>query len=66
VIPDANFEFESRVTEAVLLGNISLRSGEMVRWDSGNMKITNAPAAQPLVFSDYRPEWKAFSASSVR
>ena len=66
VIPAANFEFESRVTEAVLLGNISLRSGEMVRWDSGNMKITNAPAAQPLVFSDYRPEWKAFSASSVR
>jgi len=42
VIPAANFEFESRVTEAVLLGNISLRSGEMVRWDSGNMKITNA------------------------
>jgi predicted dehydrogenase len=55
--PRANFEFESAVAEAILLGNIALREREKLRWDRENMRITNSSNAQELLRSSYRGDW---------
>jgi predicted dehydrogenase len=53
----ANFEFEGPVAEAVLLGNIALRTDGRLRWDTTNLKFTNSNAAQSLVSVEYRGNW---------
>jgi predicted dehydrogenase len=53
---DANFEFTSKVTEAVLLGNVAIRSGEKLNWDAAQMR-TGATAADALLHSPYREGW---------
>jgi len=53
----ANFEYESAVAEAVLLGNVALRAQEKLRWDTANLKVTNLPTAQALINPGYRGEW---------
>ncbi len=55
----ANFEFEATIAEALLLGNVALRTGEKLRWDSANLKVTNSTAAQALINHGYRGEWGA-------
>ena len=57
--PAANFEFEGPIAEALLLGNVALRTGEKLRWDSANLKVTNVDAALPLINPGYRGEWGA-------
>ncbi len=52
----ANFEFSSRVTEAILLGNVALRTGEKLAWDTGAMK-TSFAAADALLRTEYRDGW---------
>jgi hypothetical protein len=47
------------VAEAVLLGNIALRSDGRLRWDSANLKFTNSNAAQQLANAEYRGDWGA-------
>jgi predicted dehydrogenase len=54
---EANFEFEGPVAEALMLGNISLRTDSTIRWDSANFKITNSSEAQALLNFPYRGEW---------
>jgi predicted dehydrogenase len=53
----ANFEFESAITEAVLLGNVAVRTGEKLYWDSPNLKVSNSASAQQLVSFMYRQGW---------
>lgn len=53
----ANFVFSSKVTEALHLGNISLRTGERVGWDSSSMTLTGSDAAKAMVRPEYRPGW---------
>jgi hypothetical protein len=55
--PEANFEFEAGIVEALLLGNVALRMGEKLRWDSANLKVTNVASAEPLVKPGYRGDW---------
>jgi predicted dehydrogenase len=55
----ANFEFEGPVAEAVLLGNIALRTDGRLRWDSVTLKFTNSNGAQSLVSVQYRGDWGA-------
>lgn len=56
-VAEANFEFEGPVAEAVLLGNVALRTGEKLRWDSAGLKITNSNAGQALLNPGYRGSW---------
>ena len=37
--PRANFEFEQKVVEAVLLGSIAVRMGTRLEWDAANERI---------------------------
>ena len=52
--PSASFEFESTVVEALLLGNIAVRTGKKLEWSSADLKITNDAAAEKLVEDSYR------------
>ncbi len=52
--PMANFEYAAPFTEAMLLGNLALRSGEKLQWDSQSLRVTNSEAAQRLVSKEYR------------
>ncbi|HEV8485446.1 MAG TPA: Gfo/Idh/MocA family oxidoreductase [Blastocatellia bacterium] len=53
----ANFEFEGPITEALLLGNVALRSGKKLYWDSAEMKVVNFPEAQQYIRREYRQGW---------
>jgi hypothetical protein len=55
--PGANFEFAGPVTEAILLGNVALRTRERLVWDRANLKATNAPAARQYIQPEYRERW---------
>lgn len=54
----SSFDFAGPLTEAVLLGTVCIRSGGgRLIWDSANLKITNAPQANPLLHYEYRKGW---------
>ena len=53
----ADFEFESIVTEALLLGNVALRAGRKLYWDGPNLKVTNVPEANSYLHYEYRKGW---------
>jgi predicted dehydrogenase len=52
----SHFEYGGNLTEAVLLGNVSYRSGKSIAWDSKNFKTDSAEADQFLK-REYRPGW---------
>ncbi len=54
----SNFEYGARITELVLLGNVALRTGKRLDWDSANLKARNAPEADQFIKEYYRPGWE--------
>jgi predicted dehydrogenase len=55
--PGANFEYSSKLTEVVLLGNLAIRLGVPIEWDSRNLKVKGVPAADALIKRSYRAGW---------
>ncbi len=54
----SSFDFSGPLTEAVLLGSVCIRNGgEKLLWDSANLRITNAPAANAYLHYAYRKGW---------
>lgn len=53
----SNFDFAGPLTEAVLLGNISIRTQRKLFWDAASMTITNVPEANEYVNPPYRDGW---------
>ena len=53
-----NFDYSGPLTETVLLGNLAVRSGKRVEWDSKNLKCTNVPEANQYVSREYRKGWE--------
>ncbi len=53
----ANIEYAAPFTEMVLLGNIALRYGEPIVWDSENLQVTNSGTANEYVHREYRDGW---------
>lgn len=55
-----NFDYAGRLTETVLLGNVSYRLGREVRWDADDMIVKGIPRKEwePFVKRDYRGDWK--------
>ena len=51
-----NFDYSGTLTEAVLLGNVSYRSGKKITWDSPAFKTDDA-AANKLLDKEYRKGW---------
>lgn len=55
VAAGSNFEYSSRLTETVLLGNVALRALRRIDWDSQAMKITNLASANQFLTEKFRP-----------
>ncbi len=54
----SNFDFAGPLTEAVLLGTVSVRmGGRKLIWDSVNLKVTNIPEANKYIHYQYREGW---------
>jgi predicted dehydrogenase len=53
----SNFDYSGPLTEVVLLGNLSIRSGQKIVWDAANLKCMNAPEANQFVQTEYRKGW---------
>jgi predicted dehydrogenase len=59
IAPLANFELQSPVTEAFLLGCIAQRfPGEFLEWDTANMRITNSEKLNAYIDPPYRSAHK--------
>lgn len=52
-----NFDYAGALTEAVLLGVASYRSGETIEWDAANFRATSSPKAEQLLHKEYRQGW---------
>jgi hypothetical protein len=54
----SNFGFSGPLTEVVTLGTACIRNGgDLLVWDSENMKFTNDPDANKLLHYEYRKGW---------
>ena len=45
------------LTEMVLLGNLAIRTGKKVVWDSEKLEVTNVSEANRYIARDYRKGW---------
>lgn len=55
-----DFEYSSRLTEMMLLGNIAILTKEyntILEWDNKQFKFTNLDQANELLHNDYAPGW---------
>ena len=52
-----NFDYSAQLTELVLIGNVALRAGRKLEWDSAGLKIINSSLDDPFIHRDYRPGW---------
>jgi len=53
----SNFNYSGPLTEMVLLGNLAVRLGEKIEWDTKALKATNAPEAERLIRPGHRAGW---------
>ena len=53
-----NFDYSGALTEAVLLGNVSYRTGKQLDWDGATLKATNCPEADQYIRKQYRAGWE--------
>ena len=53
----SNFDHAGPLAEAILLGNIAVRTGSKLYWDGPNMKVTNVPEANEYIHRQYRQGW---------
>ena len=54
----SNFDYAGPLTETVLLGNVAMRAGAKVRWDSARLAAIDLPAAAQFIRRDYRKGWE--------
>jgi predicted dehydrogenase len=56
----SGFDYASRLTEMLLLGNLSQHAGanKLVLWDGPQMKVTNLPELNAWIDRPYRQGWK--------
>jgi predicted dehydrogenase len=53
-----NFDYSGALTEAVLLGVVSYRTGKTLEWDPASLQVTNSPEAQSMLRREYRKGWE--------
>jgi predicted dehydrogenase len=53
----SNFSYSGPMTEAVILGNVALRLGKKIEWDSPNMKARNCPEADAFIRPQIPKGW---------
>jgi predicted dehydrogenase len=53
----SNFDYAAPLTEIVLLGNLSMRTGQKLSWDGPNMISPDVPEANQFIHIPYREGW---------
>jgi predicted dehydrogenase len=53
----SNFDVSGPFTEIVLLGNLALRLGKRIEWDSKHMRAKGLPEADQFIHGKYRKGW---------
>jgi predicted dehydrogenase len=53
----SNFDYAVPLTETVLLGNVAIRTGTKLYWDSASMRFPNNPDADRFLHRSYRDGW---------
>jgi hypothetical protein len=53
----SNFAYASVITESLLLGNLALRVGQRIEWDTKKMKAKNCPEADQYIRPTFRRGW---------
>jgi len=57
--PSSNFDYSAPLTEFVMLGNLAIRSGQAVSWDTTTGKVTNLESANRFASRPaYRKGWE--------
>jgi predicted dehydrogenase len=51
------FGYAAVLTEALLLGNVALRTGRTIEWDAARMRARNDPDADGFVRPEFRSGW---------
>jgi predicted dehydrogenase len=54
----SNFDVSAPFTETVILGNLALRVGKKIEWDSVKMRVKNCPEADQFIHPHYRKGWE--------
>ena len=54
----SDFEYGARLSELLLLGILSLRTGQRINWDAANLKARKLAAADAIIKESYRPGWE--------
>ncbi|MBI2806764.1 MAG: Gfo/Idh/MocA family oxidoreductase [Planctomycetes bacterium] len=55
----SNFtDYAGPLTEMVLLGNVAMRAGERIVWDSAKLQVTNVRGAAQYIRPPYRKGWE--------
>jgi len=53
----SSFDYAGPLSEMVLLGNLAVRLGRKIEWDTKALRATNAPEADKLIRREYRKGW---------
>jgi predicted dehydrogenase len=53
----SNFDVSGPFSEIVLLGNLALRLGKKMEWDSAHMRVKGCPEADQYIHPTYRKGW---------
>ncbi len=54
----SNFvDYAAGLTETALLGNLAVRVGKRIDWDSANLRARDLAAADPFIHRAYRKGW---------
>jgi len=53
----SQFAYAGAMTEALLLGNVAVRTGKRIEWDPKAMRVTNLPEANAYINPPYRKGW---------
>ena len=51
------FTYAATLTEALLVGNLALRTGSAIDWDAAGMRAVGAPQADAFVRPEFRAGW---------
>jgi hypothetical protein len=53
----SNFAYSGVLTEAMLLGNVAVRTGTAIEYNAKTGLATNCPEAAPLIRPEFRKGW---------
>jgi predicted dehydrogenase len=54
----SNFDYAAMLTETILLGNVAIRTGKKLEFDSAKLEVTNVKEAAAFIKHEYRKGWE--------